>query len=659
MVEETTRLIKIDLNQFKLQLYLKPEAELTLHFDTPSRRFYLSVIALVVHEMKKRGSITSIPLQKHIDLLALINQTVGGAAGSSKKEHLLPRIYRKWKDALPDLENAPLFKVVGRKKRYDDSMDKVYGFNEREKDSWANLFEYKGSHENVRLRFSIDRLGAALDNVIIYYGENQESANENAWVDFVTHLREGLEGISRSVHAENELKKPVLLPPIQKRRLKAISGRLRWLSLCAIIGSILGVAAFVVWETNFFALKVEIASIGKMSFPLPEKPSIAVLPFRNLSDDPKQDYFCDGLTDEIITGLSKISSLFVIAPDSMFTYSEKPVKARQVSEELGVRFVLIGSVRKDQDQVRIAVQLIDAIEGCYLWAERYDSELKGILTLQDEITLKVIRSLLVQLTEEEKYKALGRGTDNLQAYLKIIEGASYLREFNIDASIKCFREARTLDPQFAEAYAREALSHLRKFWFGPGSTRWQSFISAIELAKKCAELDDELAACNMVLGIVHLGNRDYRDAISEGKRAVERWPNSAEAATYLGLILEETGSYGEALGEIARALRLDPLNPGPALTVLGVTYFNMGRTKDAIITCKKVIEFSPHYLPAQMVLALSYSLEGRRDEARSAVNSILKIRPGFSEKDFLTIFPRKTETDIDTILNGLLREGLK
>jgi tetratricopeptide (TPR) repeat protein len=316
-------------------------------------------------------------------------------------------------------------------------------------------------------------------------------------------------------------------------------------------------------------------------------------------------------------------------------------------------------VRKDEDQVRIAVQLIDAIEGCYLWAERYDRELKGILTLQDEITLKVIRSLLVQLTEEERYKALGKGTNNLQAYLKIIEGASYLREFNIDASIKCFKEARTLDPQFAEAYAREALSHLRKFWFGPSSTRWQSFISAIEFAKKCAELDDELAACNMVLGIVHLVNRDFRDAISEGKRAVERWPNNAEAATYLGLILGETGNYGEALGEIARALRLDPLNPGPALTVLGVTYFNMGQTKDAIKTCRKVVEFSPHYLPAQMVLALSYSLEGRRDEARSAVNSILKIRPDFSEKDFLTIFPRKTETDIDTILNGLLRDGLK
>jgi TolB-like protein len=659
MVEETTKFIRIDLNQFKLHLYLKPEGELTLHFDSPSRRFYLSVIGLVVYEMKKSGKITSIPLQEHLDVLALLNDTVGGSAGSSSQEHLLPRIYRKWKDALPDLENAPLFKVVGRKKRYDESMEKVYGFSEGVKDSWANLFEYKGSHENVRLRFSIDRLDASLDDVIIVYGENPELVNEEAWENFIVHLNDKLDGKPRPAHANDRLKEPVLPLHIQGSWLRVMPRRWQWLSLCALIGSIVGVASFVVWKTNLFAPKAEIASVEKMVFPLPEKPSIAVLPFRNLSDDPKQDYFSDGLTEEIITGLSKISSLFVIAPNTMFTYSEKPVEARQVSEELGVRFVLIGSVRKDEDRVRITAQLLDAIEGQHLWAERYDRELKDIFDLQDEITLKVLKSLITQLSEGEKYRLIGRKTDNLEAYIKIFEGAGYLREFNINASIRCFEEARTLDPQFAEAYAREALSHMRIFWLGPSSTRWQSFIRANESAKKCAELDDELAACNMALGIVHLVNRNFIDAISEGKRAVERWPNSAEAATYLALILGETGSYGEALGEIERALRLDPLNPGPAIMVLGFTYFNMGRIKEAITTCKKIVEFYPHSLQANMVLALAYSLEGRKNEARSAVNNILTIRPNFSEKDFLIIFPRKTETEIDTILNGLLKEDLK
>ena len=658
MIEETTKLIKIDLNQFKLHLYLKPEVELTLHFDSPSRRFYLSVIGLVVHEMKKRGRITSIPLQAHLDVLALLNQTVGGAAGSSEKAHLLPRIYRKWKDALPDLENAPLFKVVGRKKIYDESMDKVYGFSEGVIDRWANLFEYKGSHEHVRLRFSIDRLDANLDDVIIIYGENPELVNKEAWENFIVHLNDKLSGKPRPAHANDRLKEPVLPNHIPGCWLRAMPRRWQWLLLCALIGSIVGVASFVVWKTNLFAPKVEIASVEKMVFSLPKKPSIAVLPFRNLSDDPKQDYFSDGLTEEIITALSKISSIFVIAPNTMFTYSEKPVEARQVSEELGVRFVLIGSVRKDEDRVRITAQLLDAIEGQHLWAERYDRELKDIFDLQDEITLKVLKSLITQLPEGEKYRLLGRKTDNLEAYIKILEGARYLREPNISAGIRCFEEARTLDPQFAEAYAREALSHMRVFWLGPSSTCLQSFFRAQEAAVKCAELDDELPACNMALGVVNLAKWEFNRAISEGRRAVERWPNSAEAAKYLALILGATGSYGEALGEIKRALRLDPLNPA-AMQVLGFTYFNMGRTKEAITACKKIVEFYPCSLQANMVLALAYSLEGRKNEARSAVNNILTIRPNFSEKDFLRMFPRKTEAEIDTILNGLLKEDLK
>ncbi len=151
-----TRPITIDLNQFKLRIDLKNRIEATLHFNSPSRRFYLCVIALVVNVMKRQGRLTSIPLEGHHDLLALLNETVGASAGSSDKENLLPRIYRKWQHALPNLEEAPLFKVLGRKKEYDEGAGKTYPFTEAEKDSWANLFEYKGSEENVRLKFAVD-----------------------------------------------------------------------------------------------------------------------------------------------------------------------------------------------------------------------------------------------------------------------------------------------------------------------------------------------------------------------------------------------------------------------------------------------------------------------------------------------------------------------
>jgi len=145
MVQKDKALIRIDLNQFKLHINVPERLNVSLHFASPSRKFYFSLIALVVREMKKQGRITSIPLEQHHDLLALLNETVGGGAGSSNIEQLLPRIYRKWKDALPDLEHGPLFKVLGRSKEYDDAVGKTYAFSEDEKDLWANLFEYKGS----------------------------------------------------------------------------------------------------------------------------------------------------------------------------------------------------------------------------------------------------------------------------------------------------------------------------------------------------------------------------------------------------------------------------------------------------------------------------------------------------------------------------------
>ena len=180
--------IRIDLNDFKLYIDFRHKMALSLHFNSPSRKFYLSLIALVVIEMKKRGKIVLISLEEHLDVLALLNETVGGSAGSSEKENLLPRIYRKWKHALPDLEEAPLFKILGRKKEYEGANGKTYLFTEPEKDNWANLFAYIGSDENVRLKFAIDKLGGKIDDIVITYGE---LLNEEAWGGFLAGLHGG------------------------------------------------------------------------------------------------------------------------------------------------------------------------------------------------------------------------------------------------------------------------------------------------------------------------------------------------------------------------------------------------------------------------------------------------------------------------------------
>jgi len=284
MEEKTKQTIKIDLNQFKLHVYLKQKKELTLHFDSPSRKFYLSVIAFVVNEMKRAGKITSIPLEGHHDLLALLNETVGGSAGSSEKEILLPRIYRKWKDALPDLENGPLFKVIGKKKELENGVGKTYRFTEGEKDSWANLFEYRGSQENVRLRFSIDKLGASLDDIVISYEEYQ---NAEAWQRFISSLRQKGEGKPKPPDpVPKELETPL---PLARKQKIALRGQWQWAALAVAI--VLVIVVSVIWRAYFYTSPDKIASVERMAFPLPDKPSIAVLPFDNMTEDPNQEIF--------------------------------------------------------------------------------------------------------------------------------------------------------------------------------------------------------------------------------------------------------------------------------------------------------------------------------------------------------------------------------
>ena len=359
--------VTIDLNQFKLHIALKNRIELTLHFNSPSRRFYLSVIAFVVNEMKRQGKFTSIPLEGHHDLLALLNETIGGSAGSSETENLLTRIYMKWQHALPNLEEAPLFKVLGRKKEYDEGVGKTYPFTEAEKDSWANLFEYKGSHENVRLKFAIDKIGATLNDIVIIY---EDSLNAEAWEKFISSLKEKKAEPDKPVSEE-----PEVAPPPSEKRRTLLPSRYRWVALIAVIVVALGTITLAIWKTYLGPDPGDVASIEKMAFPLPDVPSIAVMPFVNMSEDPKQEFLCDGITEEIITALSKVPRLFVISRQSTFFYKGKPVKVKQVSEELGVRYVLEGSVQSSGDRVRITVQLIDALTGHHLWAERYERDL--------------------------------------------------------------------------------------------------------------------------------------------------------------------------------------------------------------------------------------------------------------------------------------------
>jgi adenylate cyclase len=656
MDEKTKRVIRIDLNEFKLNIRLKNKPALTLHFNSPSRRFYLSVIALVVNEMKRLGKITSVPLGPLLDLLALLNETVGGSAGSSDKENLLPRIYKKWKDALPDLEDAPLFKILGRKKDYDEGIGKTYHFTEEEKDSWANLFEYKGSEENVRLRFSIDRLGLNLNDIDIIY---EEYLNGEAWEKFILSLKSKVQEKPRPTAL---VSKEPEAPVFRLRKWKiAWPGRYQWVALTVAIILIMGATTLAVWKA-YFSPPGKVASVKKMAYPLPNKPSIAVLPFSNMTGDPTQNYFCDGLGEEIITALSKTPKLFVIARNSTFTYKGKPVKVQQVAEELGVQFVLEGSLRKVGDRIRITSQLTDALSGHHLWAERYDRTVKDMFTIQDEITKNIITALQVKLTEGEQARVYAKGTDNLDAYLKIMEANWLLHQSTKEGFIKArqlLEEAISLDPSYALAYSLLGFNHTVEIWLGLSKSPKESVTRAIELYQKAIALDSTLALARARLGYVYAAMiRQHDKGVAEGEKALAFAPNSADVVNIYAIILTYAGRWHEAIPFFREALRLNPIPPNHYYRHFAVVLREMGQYDEAISLLKKTIEQEPDDIFAYLVLATVYSYSGRQEEARVAGAEVLRINPSFRIEQL----PQGTHRDLAIVEreNEALRSaGLK
>ncbi len=418
----------------------------------------------------------------------------------------------------------------------------------------------------------------------------------------------------------------------------------------------------VLMETEAVAQRgLEVASKEKMAFPMPDKPSIAVLPFVNMSDDPKQEFFSDGMTEEIITALSKVPNLFVISHNSTFTYKGKPVMVKQVSEELGVRYVVEGSIRKAGDKVRITAQLIDALSGHHLWAERYDRDLKEIFALQDEITIKVITALQVKLTAGEMAGMRAKGTKNIDAFMKYLQAYELQdrgnKEQNAQAK-KILEEAVALDPEYPRLYMGLAFSHLGDVWYGTTESPEQSLAQAFELAQKAISLDDSNASAHSMLGLVYMMKRQYDKAIAECERALSLDPNSAENIARLGTILNYAGRAEEAIRYLQNAIRLNPLPPALYFVQLAVAYRDSGQYEKAIEASKKALQREPNTHFAHIQMAVSYIRLGQEKEARAAAAEILRINPKFSLERYAKILPYPQPLS-DRIIEDLRKAGLK
>jgi adenylate cyclase len=424
-------------------------------------------------------------------------------------------------------------------------------------------------------------------------------------------------------------------------------------ALAVVIVLLVVTGGVAIWRAAF--PPKEVASVEKMAFPLPDKPSIAVLPFNNLSGDPEQEYFSDGLTEEIISALSSVPKLFVIARNSTFTYKDKPVKVQQVAEELGVRYVLEGSVRKAGDTIRITAQLVDALTGNHLWAKRYDRNLSDIFAVQDEITKKIITAMQVKLTEGEQARAAARGTDNLEAYLKCLQANEYLHRSNIESGAlakKLAEEAIALDPEYAWAYYNLARAHQLYVWRGTSKSPKQVLAEARQLLQKAIVLDDNLAEAHGLLGFLYSVERQRDKALTQGKKAVALNPNSAMAHLYLGKVLVFAGRWEDSIPEYKIAIRLNPIPPSYYLWSLGLSYGATGQYDEGIAWCEKAVHMEPDSLMARIMMTAVYSWSGRDEEARAEAAEVLRINPDFS----LERFAKKAGS---SLVSALRKAGLK
>jgi adenylate cyclase len=439
----------------------------------------------------------------------------------------------------------------------------------------------------------------------------------------------------------------------------------KWFSWPVLAGVVLivVVAAVAIWQLYLRPTRppVEVASKEKMAFPLPDKPSIAVLPFVNMSGDKEQEYFSDGITEEIITALSKVPRIFVIARNSTFTYKGRAVKVKQVAEELGIRYVLEGSVRKAGEKVRITTQLIDALSGHHLWAERYDRDLKDIFALQDEITLKITTALQVKLTTGEQGRLMAKGTTNLEAYLKALQAREHSQRMTKEgnaAARKLAEEIIALDPKYPRGYLVLAITHNIDIALGLSESPSQSADRGIELAKKAISLDDSNSFAYSALGVSYVMARQYDKGVAEAERAVGLDPNSAENLFVLAFVLCNAGRPEEAIPLIESAERLNPIPLPLQLGWMALAYRLTGRYEKAIEAAKRAIRFESNYQFAHVTLIASYIALGHEKEARAEAAELLRINPNFSV-GHVKRMPFKNQAENDRLADALYKAGLK
>jgi adenylate cyclase len=394
--------------------------------------------------------------------------------------------------------------------------------------------------------------------------------------------------------------------------------------------------------------------------PLPDKPSIVVLPFDNMSGDKEQEYFADGITEDIITDISKVSGMFVIARNSAFAYKGKAANLSEVGRALGVKNVLEGSVRKAGNRVRITAQLIDAASGGHLWAERYDRDLDDIFAVQDEVTREIVKALRVKLSGDENARLGARPTENLEAYelfLRARELAWRVEPATMPEARRLFSDAIALDDRFADAIALLGFTYILDL-VSPNGPSHSALDTAAELAERSIALDDSRPYAHFVMSSVHLWRREFDEALAAEARSRALDPNFPQYRAQRGFILHYVGRSAEAIDEIKQAIRLDPLTPDVFLHSLAQCHFALGDDEEAARVLRRRINLRPGTDISRVLLAAALGHLGRHEEARREWARAREINPRYSLKQKRAILPYREPAMMDRMAEGLAKAGI-
>jgi adenylate cyclase len=397
---------------------------------------------------------------------------------------------------------------------------------------------------------------------------------------------------------------------------------------------------------------------------LPEKPSIAVLPFDNMSGDPGQEYFVDGMTEEIITGLSRIRWLFVIARNSSFTYKGHPVDVKQAGREMGVRYLLEGSVRKSANSIRITTQLIDATTGAHLWADRFDGELTNIFDLQDQVTASVVGALGPKLQQFEIERAKRKPTDNLDAYdcyLRALANVHYMDRSAMEEGLRYCYQAIELDPEFATAYAMAAWYHARSNVNGWTVDHQKNAAEAERLVKRATILANDDANVFSLSGIaLAFAAFDVEGGADLVDQAITLNPNLAWGWNYSGWIRLHLGHWEIALKHIAHAMRLSPLDALKYNMQAGMAFANFlgGHFDEAATWVERALRAKPNYLPSIRIAVVNNVWRGQIEEAKRLMLTLRELDPKLRLSNLKARIPLRNPTDFARYEEGMRQAGL-